>query len=372
MNKSFYNRDYVKVLERTRTNGTTLYLVYKLPNGKRVQENTGLVLLPESTCEGKKHNAVVRSSVEKLKKERMVQLFTNATGFDYVVNSETKVYLTEYIRRLQDKSKKATSTKKHYLALANKIDKFSSKICIDEVDRRWLLGFFDSMCGLKDTSIKQYSILLTAVLSQATRDKIIDNNPFLYLSKEEKPKAKQAKREYLTVEELRLLESSFPLNTDKQKEGLNMFLFSCYTGLRFSDICGLQWNDIKSDIRTGKYYFEIKMQKTNEWVRQFLSQKALGIIGDPSKHKGYIFNQGVTNQYVRDCIRKAVVAAGIRKNISFHSARHTFAVNLLAKSKNVYDVSKLLGHTDIKTTQIYLDILPDKQIEAADMVDEIF
>lgn len=372
MHKAQFKKEYVKVLERSRTNGTTLYLLYTLPNGKRVQENTGLVLVPETTREGKKHNTFVRDSVEKLKRERTVELLTGETIFDQVEEPQPKLLLVEYIRQLQVTSKKSISTRKHYLSLAAKIEKYAPLTNICDVNRKWLLSFFDSLYGLKDTSIKQYSILLTAVLSQATRDKIIDNNPFLYLSKEEKPKAKQAKREYLTVEELRLLESSFPLNTDKQKEGLNMFLFSCYTGLRFSDICGLQWNDIKSDIRTGKYYFEIKMQKTKEWVRQFLSQKALGIIGDPSKHKGYIFNQGVTNQYVRDCIRKAVVAAGIRKNISFHSARHTFAVNLLAKSKNVYDVSKLLGHTDIKTTQIYLDILPDKQIEAADMVDEIF
>lgn len=372
MHKAQFKKEYVKVLERARTNGTTLYLLYTLPNGKRVQENTGLVLVPETTREGKKHNTIVRDSVEKLKRERTVELLTGETIFDQVEEPQPKLLLVEYIRQLQVTSKKSISTRKHYLSLAAKIEKYAPLTNICDVNRKWLLSFFDSLYGLKDTSIKQYSILLTAVLTQAKRDKLIAYNPYEDLAKEEKPKAKRVKREYLTVDELKLLESKFTLNTDKQKEALKLFLFSCYTGLRFGDVINLRWEDVKTDLRTGRCYFEIKMQKTKEWVRQYLSQKALTLIGQPSEQEGFIFNQRVTNQYVRDCIRRALAKSGIHKNISFHSARHTFAVNLLAKSKNIYDVSKLLGHTDIKTTQIYLDILPEKQIEAADMVDKIF
>ena len=148
-----------------------------------------------------------------------------------------------------------------------------------------------------------------------------------------------------------------------------MFLFGCYTGLRFSDIQRITWEDIKEDASNGKLYFNIEMKKTKDYVKGYLSQKALATMG--TRAKGCIFPR-VSPCYVDTMLKETAKAVGINKNISFHTSRHSFAVNLLANGLDIYSVSRLLGHTDIKTTQIYLEMIPKKQIEGATLIDKIF
>ena len=364
-------KEYVKILERKRRNGITLYLLYTLPNGTRKQEATGLVLIDANTPESKAQNEVTRKAVEKLKAERTAEIVSGKFGIETSHKSKNKLLLVDYIKGLQTNSKKAESTKKHYLVLANHIQSYSADTMLCDIDKKWVLSYIDFLEGKKATSIKQYCILLSAVLTQAVKDKLIASNAFNELSKEQKPTAKQAKREYLTIEELESIVANFPTNTDKQNDGLKMLLFGCYTGLRYSDIAKLCWQDLKKDASNGKYYFDIEMQKTKEIVKGYLSKKALDLIGDPAGLKGNIFLP-VTLPFINDCLKKSAKLAGIDKNISFHTSRHTFAVNLLAGGMDIYSVSRLLGHTDIKTTQIYLEMMPKKQIEAADLIDKIF
>lgn len=364
-------KEYVKILERKRKKGTTLYLLYTLPNGTRKQEATGLMLVDSSTPEGKAQNEITRKAVEKLKAERTAEIVGGKFGIETSQKDKNKVLLVDYIRNLQTSSKKAIRTKKQYLALANQIQRYSANTMLCDVNKKWLLSYIDFMEDLKATSIKQYCILLNAVLTQAVKEKLIVSNAYSELSKEQKPKAKQAKREYLAIEELERVVANFPQNTDKQKNCLKMFLFGCYTGLRFSDIEKIKWEDLKKDASNGKYYFDIEMQKTKEIVKGYLSKKTLEVIGEPTGLKGNIF-MSVTPMFINDCIKRSAKMAGVDKNICFHTSRHTFAVNLLAGGMDIYSVSRLLGHTDIKTTQIYLEMMPKKQIEAADLIDKIF
>ena len=131
----------------------------------------------------------------------------------------------------------------------------------------------------------------------------------------------------------------------------DMFLVECYTGLRVSDIKTLQWTDIREGAICKK------MIKTKTEVFIPLNNKAASII-ERQPHAGELVFEKATatlptiNKYIKDiCYR-----AGITKKITSHCGRHTFAVQSLNKRIPIEVVSKLLGHRDLKTTQIYAKV----------------
>ncbi len=154
-----------------------------------------------------------------------------------------------------------------------------------------------------------------------------------------------------------LIESLYYKNelTSGKQNVLRYFLFSCYTGLRYQDIKELRFQDIIDD-KT----ISIQMTKTKGFVKIPLIEKAKDLIPPTGFEKQTVFqvlSGQPTNRYLKDIMKEV----GIKKQISFHCSRHTFAT--VSKSHGIpYDViSKILGHTDIKTTKIYtkyeLDLL---------------
>ena len=367
-------KEKVRVLERKLKTGTFFYLLYTLPNGKRVMEATGLHLYePAYTAQQRELNAEAKVAVEKLKSDRTNELINAKVGIEAPTKSQKKLLLADYIEIRNKASQRAKKTQRGYLNLLKHIEEFSPEVRVSEIDKDWVKGFLSSLCDLKPSSKRFYYTLLSAVLSSAVKENIIASNPVQKLTADEKPKVKKTKREYLTPEEVEELVEAYPKNTKEQKEGLRMFLFALYTGLRWSDVAKFKWSDLKKDKSNGKYYFNIEMQKTKELVRGYLSNKVLDLIGTIKKSDEFVFTGQAYGANVNKCLKIATEKAGINKNVSFHTARHSFAVNLLASGKfDIYAVSKLLGHTDIKTTQIYLELVPKKQIEASDVIDEIF
>lgn len=192
------------------------------------------------------------------------------------------------------------------------------------------------------------------MLNVAVMKKLIDNNPASYV-KNPKP---TPEREFLTVEEIKTLTESNYENSDIQ----NAFLFSCFTGLRISDIINLSWNDIK------KEYLEIKQQKTEETLRFKIPETANKIL---TMQKGLYINSDRVFQLpgevaINRHLSRWIQENNINKHITFHCGRHTFATMCLTYDIDLYTVSKLLGHKDIKHTQIYAKIIDKKRDEAID------
>ena len=134
------------------------------------------------------------------------------------------------------------------------------------------------------------------------------------------------------------------------------FLFCCYTGLRYADLFNLKYSNIIDNS------IEIQQQKTDHFLRIPLSQKALKFIDQqklPTKEK--IFN-AYTNQKMNDYIKVAALMIDMKKSISFHCARHTFATIALNLGLPLNVVSEFLGHTDLKTTLIYAKLLEKTKI----------
>lgn len=247
----------------------------------------------------------------------------------------------------------------NYKSLLANLKKFikSDRLTFEEITPELCEDFVKYLnSNIKMNSVKTYFSKLKYVLSKAVKDNIILKNP----ASDIVLKQVDTKREFLTEDELRTL-----IRTEKtNSETCNAFLFSCFTGLRYSDIVKLKFSDIKSD--NGNKFIEFTQKKTGQNERFLLSGNALHIIDiqyNKVLRNEYIFNLqllGTVNIQLRNWTERA----GITKHITFHCGRHTFATMQLNNDNDLYTVSKLLGHRDIKTTQIYAKLI-NKTLEQA-------
>ncbi len=158
------------------------------------------------------------------------------------------------------------------------------------------------------------------------------------------------KPKYLTIEEFDKLQAYYATTTNKtHRRHLQYFLFACTTGLRYSDMKELQWEDI----RENNIY--IRVQKTQQPLSIPLSKKATAFLPE-SQTSGLIFRVP-SNQKANYYLKQIAAAAGIHKPISTHVARHTFATISLNMGIALSNVSKLLGHATVTTTEIYAKVI---------------
>jgi integrase len=197
------------------------------------------------------------------------------------------------------------------------------------------------------------------VLKRAFIDQIIPTNlaeHALHIKEEE------TFREYLTEDELVKL-----WNTEiKFPQIKRAALFSALTGFRFIDIKNLNWNFVLGDKHQG-YYVRLKEQKTGNIHNHPISLNAYEILQQENTTTGTVFN-GLNYQKTHTTVKTWVKASGIQKKISFHNFRHSYATLQLANGTDIYIVSKLLGHKNVATTQIYTKVLDKNKIEAANRI----
>ena len=187
------------------------------------------------------------------------------------------------------------------------------------------------------------------------------------MSKEERPKTEKSHVGFLTEDEVRAIwecETRYDLTR-------RMFLFGCFTGLRYSDITSLKWGNIREDGE--RLYLSLKQQKTKEMLYIPLSSSAVKLL-PPKRQKDsfLVFGQEVLYRQASRHIHYIAKSAGITRRITFHMSRHTFATMLVTKDVDLYTVSKMLGHTNITTTQRYADVINKKKDEAVDRLPDIF
>lgn len=201
----------------------------------------------------------------------------------------------------------------------------------------------------KASTARLFQIAMTVWCNFALKKGYIAVNPSLNI---EKIKVEQTQREFLTEQELRRMIATMDTTNVMHRA----FIFACLTGLRYSDIIRVRYEDIVDGVIT------LRQQKTNEVVYIPLTDDASRLI-EPLAQEGLVFGSIVASTLTRT-IRRWAQKAGISKRISMHTARHTFAVLLLTKGVDIYTVSRLLGHRNVKTTQIYADIVDERRKEA--------
>lgn len=201
-----------------------------------------------------------------------------------------------------------------------------------------------------------YFSVFKAVLKQA----FIDGYLTIDLSAKAKSiQGRESRREYLTVEELNTLART-PFDPIVKRAAL----FSALTGLRHSDIQKLKWAEIEEF--NGGYRLNFTQQKTKGVEYMPISKQAYQLCGERKDDELLVFAGLPDPSWISKPLERWIKQAGITKHITFHCFRHTFATLQLASGTDIYTVSKLLGHTNVKTTQIYAKVVDEKKEKATE------
>ncbi|CAH8294206.1 site-specific recombinase XerD [Mariniflexile fucanivorans] len=188
----------------------------------------------------------------------------------------------------------------------------------------------------------------------------IDRDPFVNF----KAQFIKTERCFLSPEELRSLEKK-QFSIERLQLVKDLFVFSCYTSLSYIDVINLSEDNINIGI-DGKLWIHYKREKTTKVIRIPLLPKALGVI---ETYKGKQKNKSqenalfpnISNQKLNAYLKEIADLCGIKKNLTFHIARHTFATTvMLSNGVPIETVSKLLGHAKLSTTQVYARVVEAK------------
>jgi site-specific recombinase XerD len=267
------------------------------------------------------------------------------------------VSLLDYVCKYVENSNLKEKTKNTYMQMSSHLSKYGD--CpLDKITTSYLQGFINYLQSQDMTpgTVRLYFQKVACVLHDAYKNGLFDDR---ILQRVKRPKREQEKRCFLSETELKKL-TKHKLS-DKYNNIQNMFLFSCMTGLRYGDVQGLRWTDVK---RNGKHLqLEFHQQKTDTYEKIPLCAEAEALLRSLKRRGEHVFMEE-TNQRTNTVLKKWCKEARVQKPVSFHSARHTFCVLLLTKDVPIYTVQQLMCHSDINSTNIYADLLNKTKAKA--------
>jgi integrase len=129
----------------------------------------------------------------------------------------------------------------------------------------------------------------------------------------------------------------------------------------------MTWSEVQFSNEIG-HYIRFRQKKTKGAETQPISEQAFELLGERTTAEERVFVGLKYSAWHNLKLQQWVMKAGISKTITFHCARHTYATLQLTLGTDIYTVSKLLGHKDLKTTQIYAKIIDERKKEAANKI----
>lgn len=337
---------------RTSGGGYSLFLDYRV-GGKRIREFLRLYLVPPKTSADKIKNSETLRIAAEMKNRRIRELDAGELAINLPKRIENTLAV-DYIGKLVEKIQKQ-HTRKSNIGMLKHLKEFAKNATLAEIDRNFysrFLEFLSKEKRLHTNTVRLYGVILVARLRDAYANGKITTRPDFHGIT---PKKIEQEIDFLTIEELRKLnEVEYD---DKIK---NPFMFACFTGLRLSDIESLRWEDITNDI------IDIRMKKTSVLARIPLSKNAKMFLPEP-KSSGPIFKKFCRNTLFRH-LNAWAKEAGVNKHLHFHMSRHTFATLASTSGVDIFTVSKLLGHKDVKTTQIYAKVIDESRKKAVEAI----
>ena len=375
-------KEPIRIRQKELANGNiSLYLDIYI-GGKRKYEFLKLYLIPEKTREDKEKNRQTMQLANSIKSKRIVEYQNGEFGFKS--NYKLDALFFDYYRAMCEKrhgNPESRGNWGNWYSCLHHLMKYekNERITFADITPEWVQGFRDYLDNeavawshdyrkrIKDKPLARNSKLsyfnkLRACLNQAFEDRIIPVNPCRGV---ERFRPEEGTRMYLTIDEVRLLaqtECEYPRIKDA-------FLFSCMTGLRRSDILRLTWGDIHKQGDFTRIIFRQKKTDGQEYLD--ITPQAAQLMGDPKGINDPIFEDIHSPSCTNKAVQEWVLNAGIHKKISFHCARHTFATMMLDLGTDIYTVSKLLGHRDLSTTQIYVKVLDKNKQKAVSNIPDI-
>ncbi|MDR3678905.1 MAG: site-specific integrase [Flavipsychrobacter sp.] len=361
----------------TKTDRTSLYLEYykgytkdaegKIRNIKDYETLDFYLYTNPKTPTEKQHNKEAKSKAEILRSEREKSIINGNNGFKSDFKQKTN--LIDYFKTLTNERFDSQGNYGNWdSALKHLINYCNAATTFEQVDVKFVEGFRDYLLTkakmsngklLSNNSALSYFNKFRAAINQAYDEEIISDNP---IKKVRGIKQIDTHRSYLTLDELKVL-----AKTECRYEVLKRaFIFSCLTGLRWSDIQKLVWSEIEKFNNGWRVKFTQQKTKGAEYLD--ISDQAFAYLGEIGQPIDRVFTGLKYSSYMNVALTQWMIKAGITKPITFHCARHSFATIQLTLGTEIYTVSKLLGHSELKTTQIYAKIIDQKKIEAVNKI----
>lgn len=237
-----------------------------------------------------------------------------------------------------------------------------SDIEIGQLDYSFISGFefyLKTECRCSGVSAAKYIKHLKKIVNHCLANRWLDANPFISY----RSTAKAKERVFLTQDELEKMTAK-KIDIDRIAQVRDVFVFCCYTGLSYADVKKLQRHEVAKGV-DGDLWIFTERKKTDTASRIPLLPTAAAILERYGDHPVCV-NKGLllpvlTNQKMNSYLKEIADICGISKTLTFHIARHTFATTVtLSNGVPIESVSKMLGHTNIKTTQHYAKILDIK------------
>ena len=271
--------------------------------------------------------------------------------FSGVDTNDFYEYYRAYLRKRRKELREATLEK--YEDTLKILQEFSPTLNFSEINFSFVKRFHEYLLNVRENNggeNNRHKNFKTVI-----RDAIYNGYTVEYPYGKFKLKHRIPETPYLSLNDLKKLENlEFPPNKATQEEIRDMFLFSCYTGLRYSDVTTLKWDHV--DFKSGLLS---KIQiKTNNIVEVGFCLKAINIAKKYEyrrKFSEYIFD-AISNQKTNQNLKKLALLAGIKKRITYHVSRHTFGSILAEKNMNLSRIGKLMGHKSLKETQRYAKV----------------
>jgi len=355
--------------EPTRREFLGLYI-----NAEKIKDKNGRVKNFKLTPIDKKHNKETLQLAEQIRQKRenhlnKPEIYTGYEKEQLKIKEQGEQNFVAYFKSLSDKRK--ASNHDNWVAAYKYLETFTKgnlkfadlneKFCNDF--KEYLLTTKSNKSNkvtLAQNSAVSYFNKLKATLKQAYKDGYLPSD---LNGKVGTIKQAETQRNFLTIEELNSLVKTECNNPLLKRAAI----FSALTGLRFSDIKNLVWGELEY-IEGNGYFIQFKQQKTKGVEMMPISEQAYSLLGERKEPTDKVFEGLTYSAYENKHLYQWIGAAGITKDITFHCFRHTFATLQLSKGTDIYTVSKMLGHRELKTTQIYAKIIDQTKREAADKI----
>jgi len=362
----------VTLRQRHKANKISLYLDY-YKNGKREYEYLSLYLTPEPekgklTQVQKDENKKILTLAESIRSKRHLEIQNGIYGFNN--QEKLKGYFILYMETLAEKRMESKGNYDNWDSTLKHLRKFCPKdLSFAQLDSKFVEGFREYLTKtartpsnklLSANSAHSYFNKFRAAIKQAVKDGFLRTNP---AEQVESLPQDDSEREFLTLEELQSItehECEIPILK-------RAFIFSTLTGLRWSDINKLIWSEIQHSEDYG-WYIRFRQKKTKGAETLPMSDQARELLGELDKPEERVFKGLKYSAWHNLKLQQWVMKAGISKTITFHCARHTYATLQLTFGTDIFTVSKLLGHKDVRTTQVYAKIIDAKKMEAANKI----
>ena len=379
----------IELRHRTLPSGNqSLYLEFYEKGGKRRYESLKLYLIPEKDENDRRVNENTLKHALKLKSERVLGIeHPKENGEKKLPSKAFADFMDEYQVYLRDIKRASESYQKMNRSTINIVKSYLTsirrpRVLLSKVDKRFYLNLLayvrdmykntkspDNPKELSGNTKLVFQTTLNTMLNYAVKKGLLLRNPFYEIEVKEKFGKVPSDRTFLTIEEV----NSMAKVTTRSSGTKQTFMFCCFTGLRHGDMAALRWKDIrKTD--DGEVIFVPSMQKTKHPVIVPLGKQAKSWMPERPKdaNEQLVFPNAPKLGAANRALKNMAKRAGINKLVTFHTSRHTFATMTLTAGTDIYTTSKLLGHTSVHTTEIYVDVVMEKKADAVNLTNGLF